>query len=144
LAKAVADLIERYAPVYLCGYSMGAFVAARVAAERPEGIRRLVLCRSQHKAGRDRATSHEVLPIAVRVVADEGGFLPRIQAPTLVLCGRRDRACFPDMQLIADAIPNATALVVPHTGHSLPVTHAEAFNAIVSGFLAEAGAGTPR
>jgi pimeloyl-ACP methyl ester carboxylesterase len=31
----------------------------------------------------------------------------------------------------------ATAVVVPHTGHLLPVTQARAFNAIVSGFLAE-------
>lgn len=163
-AKAVADLIERYAPVYLCGYSMGAFVAAQVAAERPEGIRRLVLCganikpaavgqrhmrffRSRYgwwlmKAVSDLPTRAALLEMVDQVeLTDLSGFLPRIQAPTLVLCGRRDRACSADAHPIADAIPNATALVVPHTGHSLPVTHAKAFNAIVSGFLTEAGPG---
>lgn len=161
-AKAVAELVERLAPVDLCGYSMGAFVAAQVAAERAESIRRLILCganiraaevgqrqmkfyRSRRgwwlvKAVSDLPTRTALLEMVDQAeLADLTGFLPRIQAPTLVVCGRRDRECLPDVRPMVDAIPDATAVVVPHTGHSLPVTQPRAFNAIVSGFLAQAG-----
>lgn len=155
---AVAELVDRFAPVHLCGYSLGAFVAARLAAERPEGIRRLVLCganikvseadrrqirlfRSRRgwwlmKAVSDLPTRAALLEMVDEVErTDLTDFLPRIQAPTLVLCGQRDRGCLRDVQPMAAAIPNASTVIVPHTGHSLPVTRAKAFNAIVSGFL---------
>lgn len=160
-AVAVAKLVDRFAPVYLCGYSMGAFVAAQVAAERPESIRRLILCAAnigpvevgqrQMKFYRSRrgwwlmkAISDLPTRAGLLEMVDEAesaeltGFLPRIAAPTLVVCGRRDRECVPDVQPMVEAIPNATAVVVPHAGHSLPITRAKAFNAIVGGFLAEA------
>ncbi|HTJ66648.1 MAG TPA: alpha/beta hydrolase [Actinospica sp.] len=161
-AEAVTELIARYAPhVHLCGYSMGSFVAAQVAAEHPEAIARLVLCASNirpadsgqrpMKLFRSRrgwwlmkAISDLPTRAALLQMVDEAertdltDCLPRIQAPTLLLCGRRDRECVPDVEPMAAAIPNATSVLVPHAGHSLPITHAKAFNAIVSGFLAAA------
>ena len=157
-ARAVAELVENLSPVYLCGYSMGALVAAQVAVEQPENIRALVLCSANIKPAdfgerqmrfyrsrfgwwlmkavsdlHSRAALGEMVDEAER--ADLTGVLPRIQTRTLVLCGGRDRACLPDVQPMTDAIPNATAVTVPHIGHSLPLTGAKAFNAIVSGFL---------
>lgn len=160
--RAVAELVDRHGPVDLCGHSLGAFVAARVAAERPEGVRRLILCganirpadsgqrqmrffRSRRgwwlmKAVADLPNRAVLLAMVDEAeAADLTGVLPRIQAPTLVLCGRRDRECLPDVRPMADAIPNATAVVVPHTGHSMPVTQARVFGTIVSGFLGRAG-----
>ena len=137
---------------------MGAFVAARVAAEHPLGIKKLILCAANIKPAdtgqrpmkfyRSRpgwwlmkAISDLPTRTALLEMVDEAehtdltSYLPRIQAPTLVLCGRRDRACVVDIQPLADAIPNARSVVVPHAGHSLPITRAKAFNAIVGGFL---------
>ena len=157
-AEAVAELVAHHnAPVHLCGHSMGAFVAARVAAEHPEGISKLVLCGANIKAaehgGRqiafyrsrpgwwlmkmlsDLPTRAALLQMVDEAEAsDLTDVLPRIQAPTLVVCGRRDRECVVDVQPMTDAIPNARALIVPHTGHLLPVTGAKAFNAIVGAF----------
>ncbi|MEY9928521.1 3-oxoadipate enol-lactonase [Catenulispora sp. GP43] len=160
-ARAVAELVERHGPVHLCGYSMGAFVAARVAAEHPAGISKLVLCGANIKAaehGRRQIAFYRSRPgwwlmkavsdlptrAALLQMVDEAegsdltAYLPRIQAPTLVLCGRRDRACVVDAQPMADAIPDARALIVPHNGHLLPLTGAKAFNAIVGAFYGSA------
>jgi 3-oxoadipate enol-lactonase len=158
-ADAVVELIGEHAPVHLCGMSMGSFVAARIAAERPGCVDRLVLQgasirpaeRGQRalrfyrsrpgwwfmKATADLADRRALLAMADAAEAtDLTGLLPRITAPTLVLCGARDRECLPDAQPLTDAIPRARLVVVPHTGHLMPVVAARAFNAIVDGFLA--------
>ncbi|MER6031008.1 alpha/beta hydrolase [Streptomyces sp. NPDC001851] len=67
--------------------------------------------------------------------SDLSRVLPQITAPTLVLCGERDRAGLPDARRTAAAVPRAHLSVVPHTGHLLPVTAPHAFNAIARGFL---------
>ena len=164
-ADAVADLIAERGPVHLCGMSMGAHVAAQVAAEHPESVRRLILqgasIRPAERAGRavrfftsrpgwwymkavsdlpDRPSLLALVDELLR--ADLTDLLPRIAAPTLVLYGARDKECIPDAQPLADAIAQARLVVVPHTGHGMPLTAAKAFNAIVDGFLAEASAPT--
>ncbi|MGW7820426.1 alpha/beta fold hydrolase [Streptomyces puniciscabiei] len=48
--------------------------------------------------------------------SDVSHVLPRIAAPTLVLCGKRDRAGLPDARRAAAAIPGARLSVVPHAG----------------------------
>lgn len=169
-ADAVVDLIGAYRPadqpveqsadqpVHLCGMSLGALVAAQVAAEHPASVRRLILqgasIRPADRGRRairfyrsrlgwwymkvgsdlpDRSTLLTVVDAAEE--ADITDFLPRIAAPTLILCGARDKECLLDAQPLADAIPLARLVVVPHTGHMMPITAAKAFNAIVDGFL---------
>ncbi|MFF2511975.1 alpha/beta fold hydrolase [Streptomyces sp. NPDC058086] len=74
--------------------------------------------------------------------SDLSGALAQIAAPTLVLCGQRDRTSLPDARRTAAAIPGARLFVVPHAGHLLPTgaPHAfdafDAFDAFVRGFLA--------
>jgi pimeloyl-ACP methyl ester carboxylesterase len=158
---AVARLVRQHAPVHLCGHSLGAFVAARLAAEEPECVSRVILCGANLKpAGSEPGKTRffrsrrgwwlmkmisdlpdrsALLEMVDEVeLADLTEVLPRIQAPTLVLCGRRDRPCLADVAPISGLLPNAASVVVPHAGHSLPVTRASVFNTIVSGFLASA------
>lgn len=156
--QAVAELLDRFGPAHLCGYSMGAFVAAKVAADRPESISRLILCAGNIKPADSgvrqmafyrsrrgwwlmkRFSDLPDRPALLRMVdeverTDLTDVLPRIQAPTLVLCGGRDRECLADVQPTADAIPNSTPMIVPHIGHSFPVTQPRVFNTIVRSFL---------
>jgi pimeloyl-ACP methyl ester carboxylesterase len=67
--------------------------------------------------------------------SDLSDVLPRIAAPTLVLCGQRDRTGLPDARRTSATIPGAHLITVPHAGHLLPMTAPHAFNATVRGFL---------
>lgn len=158
---AVSQLVRRYSPVHLCGFSLGAFVAAQLAAEEPEHVSRVILCGANlkpadseprqirffksrrgwwlMKALSDLPDRPALLEMVDEVEqADLTGALPRIQAPTLVLCGRRDSACRSDVSPISELLPHATSVVVPYAGHSLPISRPGVFNTIVRGFLASA------
>ncbi|MFF4960182.1 alpha/beta fold hydrolase [Streptomyces sp. NPDC001222] len=157
--ESVTEVARQLRPVHLCGHSLGAIVAARVAAETPDLVARLVLSGGpeiapgrtsaqrlrveRHRPGwlvraisdlPDRAGWIDILDALI--TSDLADVLPQIAAPTLVLCGKRDRASLPDARRTAAAIPGARLFVVPHAGHLLPMTAPHAFNAIVRGFFA--------
>ena len=55
-----------------------------------------------------------------------------VSVPTLVIVGAQDPATTPaDAELIADAIPGAKLVVIPHAAHLLNVEQPEAFMAAV-------------
>ena len=154
----VAELLRDRAPAHVGGLSLGSLVAARLAVTAPELVARLVLAgpvitpaESGPRALRfyrrrlgwwlmravsdlpDRASLLSVVEELART--DISADLPMIKAATLVLCGKRDRACLPDARRMAVEIPRARLIVVPHTGHLIPMTAPNAFNNIVAGFL---------
>ena len=61
--------------------------------------------------------------------------LAGIAAPTMVMCGSKDKANLPAARKLAEDIPEAVLTVVPHVGHLWNHTHPDLFNEIVLGFL---------
>lgn len=68
---------------------------------------------------------------------DRTSVIPRIAAPTLVIVGEEDELTPPaESRIMASAIPGAELAVVPGAGHLSNLEQPEAFNRVVSGFLA--------
>jgi pimeloyl-ACP methyl ester carboxylesterase len=61
--------------------------------------------------------------------------LPRITAPTLLMCGTEDWAAFPDLPRLAAYLPHAEVVEVPGTGVPMVDHVPEKFAAIVMEFL---------
>ena len=69
---------------------------------------------------------------------DSTDLLPQIDCPTLVLVGEEDTLTPPaDACVLADGIPNARLVIVPHAAHLANMEHPEIFNQALSAFLAE-------
>jgi len=65
--------------------------------------------------------------------------LPRIDCPTLVLCGREDAIAPVEVhQEMADAIPDARMMVVEHCGHLAPLERPEEVTAAMRSWLTSA------
>jgi pimeloyl-ACP methyl ester carboxylesterase len=62
--------------------------------------------------------------------------LPGIDVPTLVVVGERDRQFRAAADYLAAKIPGAERAVIPDAGHAANVDQPEAFNRIVTAFLA--------
>jgi pimeloyl-ACP methyl ester carboxylesterase len=156
-AASIADLAAAHRPpVLLCGLSLGASVVAVVAANHPELVDRVVM-----SAPAIRSADHDAavrwyrrapgwvvravtdLPdraawlalIDAMVATDLTETLPRISAPTLVLCGGRDKENLADAELAGRAIPRGRFVLVPHLGHTWPVTRPRLFATVVRPFL---------
>ena len=147
-------------PLDLCGLSLGALVALRMALVRPERVHRLVLCagfvslpfrfrvlqaavgtivpllpaRARGElCGLDRAAIRSVFDAGRRFdVSDELG---RLTMPALVLVGERDRANLGLSTALAAALPDARLEVVADAGHVANVDSPEAFTAALRAFL---------
>jgi pimeloyl-ACP methyl ester carboxylesterase len=67
---------------------------------------------------------------------DRTAELPQIDVPTLVLVGADDVITPSDeSRRMAEAIPNAQLVVVPHAGHLAPLENPAVANAAILGFL---------
>ena len=133
-------MLEGMQGVDLCGLSYGAMVATRLAADFPERVRRLVLIAGQVRPPRmlmraqgaalrlvpasrlaDAGVSKDRLLQALEMArsADLTDALPKVQAPTLVLVGAKDKANQPGARALADGIPGARLRIVEGAGHAL-------------------------
>lgn len=59
----------------------------------------------------------------------------RLQTPTLVLCGERDRLNLELSRSLARLLPNARFETIPSAGHIANLDNPAAFNRALTGFL---------
>ncbi len=68
--------------------------------------------------------------------ADATPWLPEIRVPTLVVCGQEDViTSVPEMEALAQAIPQAEFAVIPACGHMAPLEDPIHVNKAIRGFL---------
>ena len=67
--------------------------------------------------------------------ADFRSTMSKIQSPTLVLCGSRDRINIGASRLLATAVPNATLKIIPNVGHVWNLESPDLFNRTLDEFL---------
>ena len=80
---------------------------------------------------------HEGLCEALKTLA-YGPDMHRIQCPTLIIGGDKDKGAPPDKLKAeaADVIPNAAQVVIPDAGHQSALENPSAFNDAFEKFLA--------
>lgn len=80
---------------------------------------------------------------SVYALTDE---LRDMAVPTLIITGDEDDGCLEPDLMLKRTLPNAGLAIVPRTGHTINLEEPEAFNRLVSDFLAavDAGACPPR
>ena len=135
-------------PVDLVAQSMGGVIAARLAIERPEKIRRLVLCTTSggvdmqsFGAGDWRADYRRSYPNAAPWVTAERSVPPvpveTIAAPTLLIWGDADPISPVAVgRHLERRIPNAALEIVAGGNHDLARTHADQVARLIAAHLA--------
>ena len=128
---------KMHEPVDLVAQSMGGVIAARIALEHPELVRRLVLCVTSggvDMAGLGasdwRAGYRRSFPKAASWITDGSATPPlpveKIAAPTLLIWGDADPispvavGCH-----LAERLPNARLEIVPGGDHDVASTHVD-------------------
>jgi pimeloyl-ACP methyl ester carboxylesterase len=142
---------------HIVGLSLGAVVATRLAARHPERVASLTLSGGQVRPNRAimrvQSLVLRVLPerlasapgagkgrmlevLSVVTAMDLRPDLARITAPTLVLCGGRDRPNLGAARQLASGIDGAELRIVPGAGHEWNLRQPERFAAELERFLA--------
>lgn len=163
LAGAGGSLLEELdrrgiSSAHLCGLSLGAMLALQIATTAPSYVRTLTLAAGQAKPPRRllAAQSAFIRRLPDTLVAPEGAskkqmlavldavatvdftpLLPGVTAPTLVLCGSKDRPNLPAARQIASAIPDARLRIIPGAGHQSQRQAPAQFAVFLGAFLVE-------
>lgn len=67
---------------------------------------------------------------------DSTPYLPNIKCPTLIITGKEDRVCTPEIhQQMADLIPNSTLKIIEECGHLSTLEQPQKINEIIRAWL---------
>lgn len=142
---------------HLCGLSLGAMVALQLAIEEPQRVRSLTLAAGQVKPPRAlmavqravmrlipaavmarQGAAKETMLSVLRAISnvDFSERLGEVLAPTLVLCGQRDRPNLPAARALAAGISGAELRIIPGAGHQSHQDQPGAFAKLLLSFLA--------
>jgi pimeloyl-ACP methyl ester carboxylesterase len=124
-------------PVDLVAQSMGGVIAMRVALERPEFVRRMVLVATSGGIDLSRFDLEDWRPeyrnefpnalpfVTEAITRDLSGELVSVQAPTLLLWASSDRISPPEVgRHLASLLRNSQLLVLDYADHSFARDHA--------------------
>ncbi|AWE41776.1 MULTISPECIES: alpha/beta hydrolase [unclassified Actinobaculum] len=155
----VADLDQRGLDVVdVCGLSLGAMVATQFAIDHPQRVRSLVLSGSQTRPnpilmklqnalirvaggqiapeGMSKARLRQIVHELARIDTREA--VTTLSAPTLIMCGTRDRPNLPASRLLARLIPGAQLQIVPGAVHVWNTQKPEEFSRRINEFFVDA------
>jgi pimeloyl-ACP methyl ester carboxylesterase len=150
LAKDIHALMEHLVtgPAILAGQALGGLVALAFAMGFPRYLRGLVLV-GMGAGGASSApaeTFRASIEASAGLVADRpgpldqshiAGLAERLRVPTLVIAGTEDALVAPSHSVaLAEAIPGAQLNLIPKAGHLVALEQPEAFNAVVTNWLA--------
>ncbi|MFV0435102.1 MAG: alpha/beta fold hydrolase [Leucobacter sp.] len=141
---------------HVVGLSLGAMLAFQIAADHPHRVSSLVLAAGQVKPPRllmglqnavmrllpaplvagDGVGKSQMLGV-LRAVSDTDftARLETISAPTLVLCGAKDRPNLPAARTLAAGIPGAELRIIEGAGHRVHVQRPVQFSEELNAFL---------
>lgn len=125
---------------------------ALVDREGPSGVAREMMPKLLGKTTRElnpaieaqaRRLIKQQSPVAIRGAIhrmmhrpDSMALLPQIAVPTLVIVGEEDELTPPDdSKRMAEAVPGATLVTIPHAGHLSNLEQPAAFNEALNAFL---------
>jgi pimeloyl-ACP methyl ester carboxylesterase len=141
----------------LCGLSLGAMICTEFAITHPDKVTSLVLCGSQvhpnpflmslqngimrllpeKMLGLPPELTKQQLLAILRASAsvDFRESVKNIKAPTLVICGAKDKPNLPAANYLAERIPNATLHIIPNAGHQVNINNADELQKVIVDFL---------
>lgn len=144
-------------PIHLCGLSLGGILALHYCLDFPERVKTLVLIGTPHKIPKAALGLQNVLfrlipKSAFQTMAfdkadtfalgrsmrelDFSDSVKRIQCPTLIICGEKDRANLKSAYFLARHIRGAELKLVKNTGHVVNEESPKALAALLDAFYA--------
>jgi 3-oxoadipate enol-lactonase len=129
--RELAERVLREGPAPVAETMLPKLFAGETQERRPDLVSatRDVIMRT-----RPEGISAALLGLAERPDVTE--MLPKIGVATLVIVGEHDAISTPDeMQGIAESIPNAAWVVVPHAGHLSPLENPDVFNEALAQYI---------